>query len=207
MRDFIVIDTETGGLIPKEHSLLTVGVLFIKDGRRMFKGGWKIKHDKYSVTPGALKVNGINLVKHHEDAVTIEEFWNDFKFYYEDRFGTPAGVAANNPVVVGHNIGFDLGFIHENIGKSKWEEYANYRNVDTAGISKFLIDTGIIQAQRNSLDELISYFGIDDPNWERHTALWDAEATWEVYNAMSTLVSKMAPRKEYFRKDTILGGM
>lgn len=189
MRDFIVIDTETGGLNPREHSLLTVGVLFIKDGKRAFKGEWKIKHDKYSVTPGALKANGINLVKHHEAAVTIEEFWNDFTSHYEHSFGVPAGVAANNPVVVGHNTCFDLGFIHENINKRIWEIYASYRNVDTAGISKFLIDTGVIQAQRNSLDALISYFGIDDPNGERHTALWDAEATWEVYNAMHNLVA------------------
>lgn len=189
MRDFIVLDTETGGLNPKGHSLLTVGVLFIKNGKRVFSGEWKIKHDEYKVTTGALRVNKIDLVKHEKDAVTLKEFWEDFKYYYEVNFGVPKGVASNNPVVIGHNIGFDLGFIHENITKKEWEVYANYRNVDTAGISKFLIDTGVIQAQKNSLDELISYFGIDDPNGERHTALWDAKATWEAYNAMFNLVS------------------
>lgn len=185
--NYIIMDVETGGLSPKEHSLLSVGMVFVKDGAVIVEKEWKIKNDVYKVTPGALAINKINLVEHEKDAITIAQFWTAFTQTYDIVFGKYAYQHAK-PEVIGKNVSFDIGFIHEAVSKHTWETLVSYRNIDLTGIARILASTGVIQVEKVGLDELLTYFQIEDPKQERHSALWDARATWEIYAKMHAML-------------------
>lgn len=182
--NYAIIDTETGGLNPVNNSLLTIAVVMVKDGVVEFKEEWSVKHDTYNVTPYAMKVNKINLVDHDGKAISSAIVSNKIKIKTREIFGI------DKPNVIGHNINFDLGFIFNQImSKKEWEMLFSYRNIDTAGIARFLIDSGKISSYKADLGTLMEYFNVGmDSDEARHTAMYDAECTWEVYNHMVNLI-------------------
>ena len=174
--NYVIIDTETGGLSPKNNSLLSIALVCIKDGEFAGQVEYLIKHKIYNVTPYALKVNKIDLVEHVKSKI-IEMLK---RIYGNDK-----------PTVIGHNVAFDLGFIHEQLmPKVEWEQYCSYRNVDTAGIARYLIDCGIINSKKADLSSLMQYFNLGSEDSEgRHTAIYDAVQTWELYKHLTVLGS------------------
>ena len=66
---FLFIDTETGGLDPARHSLLSVG-LVVGDGPRVLNSlEILIRHEPYVVSAGGMAVNRIDLVQHSAAAL------------------------------------------------------------------------------------------------------------------------------------------
>lgn len=183
--NYVIIDTETGGLSPKNNSLLSFAMVCIKDGELVGQYEWFIKHDTYKVNPYALKVNKIDLVQHDNIASSIESTQHDVKSVLQRIYGN-----SSKPSVIGHNVSFDLGFIHEQLmPKQEWENYCSYRNIDTAGISRFLIDCGVINIKKADLSSLLNYFNMgSEESVGRHTALFDAIKTWDVYNKLVELM-------------------
>lgn len=181
--NYVCIDTETGGLDPIENSLLTVAIVMIKEGEIKFKEEWAVKHDVYNVTSYALKVNKLNLVEHDNTAIGATAIANKLKLKTREIFGD------NKPSVIGHNVGFDLGFIFSQLmNKKEWETFFSYRNIDTAGIARFLIDCGKINSTKADLGTLMEYFDVgSDSDKDRHTALYDAENTLKIYTEMVKL--------------------
>lgn len=186
-KDCVVLDVETGGLDSKRHSLLTVGIVLVKDDVALEQGEFKIKHNEYCVTAKALKINKIDLVKHHEDAdaITLEQAKETLTTFVKNVFGE------EKPEVVGHNVAFGIGFVRDQIfgSKEEMDKTFSYRSIDTAGISRFLTEAGIISPRNNSLDGLIEYFGVgSSEDSDRHTALGDALKTLEVYKKLVEVV-------------------
>lgn len=181
--NYVCIDTETGGLDPIDNSLLTIAVIMIKDGEIKFKEEWSLKHDVYKLTPYAIKVNKIDLVKHDNTAIGSISIANKLKLKTREIFGDA------KPSVIGHNVGFDLGFIFSQLmNKKEWETFFSYRNIDTAGIARFLIDCGKINSTKADLGTLMEYFNVgSDSDENRHTALYDAENTFKIYKEMLNL--------------------
>ncbi|MGL5014447.1 MAG: 3'-5' exonuclease, partial [Bacteroidales bacterium] len=130
------------------------------------------------------KVNKIDLIEHDKKAQPVDRIRDEFldivnSLYRKEKV---------QPTVIGHNVAFDLGFIHEHLfSKSQWDKIVSYRNIDTAGVARFLIECGIIECEKTSLDGLIEYFFDRDckDHPDRHSALWDARATWEVYKELA----------------------
>lgn len=182
-KKYLVIDTETTGLNPEINNILTMAILLCEEGsvKPIKSREFKFKYDNYNVSVGALKINKIDLVEHDKNAYDTFDDVIDFLHlaYMECSY--------NKPTVIGHNVGFDLGFIHKSIGKEKWEQYVSYRNIDTCTIGRFLSDCGIVKLDNVSLGNLVDYFGLNDYN-NLHNALYDATKTWEVYDAMIQLV-------------------
>lgn len=182
--NLVIIDTETGGLSPREHSLLTIGMVFVKDGEIRHKKEWFVKHDVYNVSAKAMEINGINLVEHDRKAQPIEDIRKEFHRIMEEIY------PISKPSVVGHNISFDIGFVHEQFMEKRiFEGYVTHRNIDTAGIARFLIDAGIIKMTKADLTSLIKYYLDGSPSEDRHTALYDAEKTYEIYKRMMAELS------------------
>ena len=73
----LVIDTETTGLSHRFNKTLTVGMLLVdveKDHLNILKSNHIfIKHNSGSVSSGAMKVNGINIIEHNKTAIEEEE--------------------------------------------------------------------------------------------------------------------------------------
>jgi DNA polymerase III epsilon subunit family exonuclease len=152
-RELVVIDVETTGTDPKMSDLLEVAAVKIK--------GTKVV-DRWStlVNPGrpivGLQMHGItdkdvkNAPSRQEAADKLLDFIGD-------------------GLVVGHNVGFDLGFIEEAKGDGFRFKPGTY--LDTLIIAR----DGYPGAESYKLGDLARFFGIELA--QGHRALPDAEAT------------------------------
>jgi DNA polymerase III epsilon subunit family exonuclease len=152
-RELVVIDVETTGTDPKMSDLLEIAAVKIK--------GTKVV-DRWStfVNPGR------PIVGNQMHGITDK-----------DVKGAPSPKDAadqllkfvGDGMVVGHNVGFDLGFIEE--AKGEGFRFAPGSYLDTLVIAR----EGYPGAQSYKLPDLARFFGIDLN--ESHRALPDAEAT------------------------------
>lgn len=186
MKKLLFIDTETGGLDPQKHSLLTIGMCVMVEGYIMDKLEIKLKQDTYNVTSSALNVNKINLLELDTD---IKNAFNKIIMFIQRNFDTKDKIT-----LAGHNVNFDIGFLkifwEEGLktipeysrGQFLWNKLFDYHYVDTMQISAFLNDVGIIITPNNKLESLIKYFSLNPTS--RHTALEDSIMTSLVYYNM-----------------------
>ena len=106
---FVFIDTETGGVIPTKHSLLSVGLVIwekslgIIDKKEIF-----IKSKRYVVTEKAKSLNKFNREAHNKVAIepteAISEILNFTRKYFDENTAIP---------IVGHNVQFDVNFLKQ----------------------------------------------------------------------------------------------
>jgi DNA polymerase III epsilon subunit-like protein len=179
MNSYLFLDTETGGLDPRRHSLLSLGLVAGDSGGIAERLEILVRHETYGVTGGGLKVNRIDLAEHHVKALEPSAALHAFDGFLARHFGPDAAV-----ILVGHNIAFDrafLGAFLETLGRDL-EPRFSHRTIDTHSIAAALQDAGRIPAEvaLNS-SGLFAHFGIQVPEAQRHTALGDAVATFELY--------------------------
>lgn len=186
---YLVVDTETGGIDPKNSSLLTAQFSVYDDKFKLMDELYlEMKHqdEVYLVNPKALSINKIDLVKHNEVALTYQEARAELsQFLY-----TWSNHSELKLTVLGHNPNFDLGFITEYlIPKSEWEQFVSYRVRDTAGVAGMLQDLGIIPLNVSlSLGSLAKHFNVQQLH--AHTANDDVKVTVEVYQEMLYTLKK-----------------
>lgn len=178
MSRYLVFDTETGGLDPRRHSLLSLGLVASEDGRVLESLEILLRHEDYGVSAGGLKVNRIDLVKHHEAALDAPAALAALDAFCARHFSEGA------VTLVGHNVAFDrafLGAFLESQGR-ELEPRFSHRTLDTHAIAAALRDAGRLPSTlRLSSDALFAHFGIQVPEGARHTALGDALATHALY--------------------------
>ena len=175
----LFIDTETGGLDAKKHSLLTVALAVYEDGIIIDEKEWLIKHRDYVVTPKALEVNRIDIIEH--DAIAVDSYIvNTQIIKFLDNFDFK-----EKPVIAGHNVEFDNGFMVElfNSNNKSWNKYVSHRKLDTCSLINYLIITGKIDLKSASLEESIKYFKIETE--ARHTAKHDVRATIKLFECIN----------------------
>lgn len=179
----LFIDTETGGIDEKKHSLLSVGLIYwenleIKDTLEIY-----IKEDRYEVTDEALKINGLDLKKVYSEGVNYKEAVQKINEFIKRNFKN------EKPVICGHNINFDIRFLKELYKKANfdYENYISYRSLDTASILKFLTLADKFNGKKiNSLDDAIKYFELKTN--KRHTALEDIKLTVKIFNRLLKII-------------------
>jgi len=155
-KDLVVVDVETTGRDPKMSDLVEVGAVRIKNGKIA---------DRWStlVNPGrsviGAQMHGLS-DKDLKGAPTPKEAATAFLAF------------AGDSVVVGHNVGFDLGFLEEALGDGFRFGYAGY--LDTVTLTR----ESYPDLESYKLGDLSRFFGIELQN--AHRALPDAEATAEL---------------------------
>lgn len=178
-RPYLFLDTETGGLDPEQHSLLTVGLVVGNEGEVRQSLELAIRHEPYRVSGPGMKVNRIDLVKHHATALEATEALSVLDIFLMQHFP-----CAHEPItLVGHNVGFDRAFLQvwmESQGR-RFEPRFSHRVIDTHSVASLLRDAGRLPLEKLSSDSLFAHFGIQVPEEARHTALGDALATFELY--------------------------
>ncbi len=179
MNPYLFLDTETGGLDSRRHSLLSLGLvagdaLGIAERLEIL-----VRHDTYAVTGGGLKVNRIDLPRHHERSLDPPAALRALDGFLDRHY--PAELPV---VLVGHNIGFDRAFLAtflEGQGRDL-EPRFSHRSIDTHSIAAALQAAGRIPSEvRLSSTGLFDHFGIQVTEDQRHTALGDALATFALY--------------------------
>lgn len=175
------MDTETGGYNPEKHSLLTIALAVYEDGNVLEVKEWKVKHKDYVITPGAMKSNQIDIIKHDDEAQEKAEVVKEIIEFIKIHFGE------DRPAIGGQNIKFDVNFVDKLFKECKeyWNKYVSHRTIDTCEVLRFMYYAGKITEDVAALDRAVDYFNIKVDG--RHTATGDILATIELYDILKTL--------------------
>lgn len=164
---FVVFDTETTGLAPREgDEIVQIAGLRIVNGRILRGERFEtLVNPGRHIPAGATAVHGIDDAQ-VRDAPDIAEAGRRFHAF------------CHGAVLVAHNAAFDMAFLtlkQERMGL----------NWDQPTLCTVLLSAALFpNAGDYTLDGLAERFGVDLPQAVRHTALGDAQATAEVFRHM-----------------------
>lgn len=182
MAKILFIDTETGGLDPTKHALLSVGVCVLENGEIRHKMEFPVRNYNESLVceETAMAVNKIDLYQHNMVAISEE-------LVVDSLIALAASIAepGEKCVVAGHNVQFDIGFLKAMFDRcdEKWSDYFSHRALDTAGVMQFLSVAGIYGGMSTSLDAGLAYYGIEMEG-QRHSAMADAIVTAKLFQRL-----------------------
>ena len=185
MENIVVLDTETGGLDPTKHSLLSIGVVVLNDNlEELGRKEIFVKEDEIVADEIALKINKINLEWLKENGKDPFNAIVELEWFLAQFFDCSKESAIS---LAGHNIQFDVGFMKRlyrlTNGQKKYEQTFSHRVVDTASVLRFLKLAGISSAGSSS-NKAFEYYKIVVAEEKRNTALGDAVATAELLRKM-----------------------
>ena len=185
MNDKILfIDTETGGLDPRQHSLLSIGLVVWSPQGILASEEILLKEKVFRIDHHALKVNNIDLSLHAARALNHAEALQKLQSFVGNHFH------GKGIVLAGHNVSFDIGFVKQ------WFEEQNtdfssmfsHRSIDTHSILSALYLSGLVNECVTDSSKAFDYFGIKVE--QRHTALSDAIATATLFSKLLSIMNK-----------------
>jgi DNA polymerase III epsilon subunit-like protein len=180
--NIVFIDTETGGLDPRVHSLLSIGLVRWEDSVITKTKEILINDGKLNVTDAALAINKIDLNRLKIKAISQTEAIQEILLFIEW-----AGSQQDKITLAGHNVGFDIKFIR-NLFESQnynFDDYFSHRSIDTSSILHYFYLTGKLDTKIVGSSDAFKHFEIEVRG--RHTALGDAIATAELFTKMINL--------------------
>jgi DNA polymerase-3 subunit epsilon len=187
MSKMLVIDTETGGLDPTRHSILSVGLVVWHDGAVEVAEEIHIAEPEMVVEPEAMEINEIDTRWLARNGLPPARAVGRIEQVITTSF--PIERDPKVPVA-GHNVHFDVAFIrrlYSLAGLIQGPRFA-HRLLDTASVLKFLALAGLITESATSSTHAFKHFAIEFAPGERHSALADALATAELLTRTLELV-------------------
>lgn len=185
---YLFLDTETGGLDPVEHSLLTAHFALVEpdslDVVDELSLAVRPYDGIYRVSAGALAINKIDIAAHWQNALPVEEAAARLREF----LGADAEYHRLNaePLVpVGHNVSFDISFVRQQL-LPDWGTLVSYRTIDLQSVTRFLVDAGLMP-KVNGLAGAAAFFGLDISG--HHDAAFDTRLTIEVFRKVRELVA------------------
>ncbi|MEI6415014.1 MAG: DNA polymerase III subunit epsilon [Pseudomonadota bacterium] len=168
----IVMDTETTGIeVAAGHRLIEIGGVELLDRRPTGLTFHRYLNPDREIDTGAIQVHGITR------QFLVEQGAPRFKEIADELIEFLTGAE-----LVIHNASFDLGFLNAELtglGRQPIESHCP-RILDTLALARRQRP-----GQRNSLDALCKFYGIDNSQRTHHGALIDARILVEVYLAMT----------------------
>ena len=180
-QNVIVLDTETGGLDPLVHSILSAGLVSADGAHKM---EIFIREPEIVSNPRSMAVNGLDLDEIRAVGLEPKEACEALDAFVES-------VARGGRVMtVGHNIAFDIAFLRRlyRLADRDLPQYFSHRTVDTHTLMWALVAQGKLPASVKGSDSAFAHFGVSPPPETRHTALADAEATRLLLGELLALV-------------------
>jgi DNA polymerase-3 subunit epsilon len=175
----LFIDTETGGLDPNKHSLLSLAMVVWEDMEIIDSQEILINDGKLSVTEEALSINKIDIGKHKQTAISSSQAIEKIFLFISRYFPHQRKIT-----LAGHNVHFDIDFLrlfffrnNENFSK-----FFSHRIIDTSSILYYLYLAGHLKHRAISSDEAFDLFEIKVEG--RHTAIGDAIATAKLFTKL-----------------------
>jgi DNA polymerase III epsilon subunit-like protein len=165
----VIIDTETGGLEPDEHSLLTLALVTGRDTARL---DLTIAEPTIVVTPKSLEINRLDPAQIAATGLPPAAACDAIEAFLE----------RNRPgqdwILCGHNVTFDVNFLKRlyRLAGRPYPKRLGHRTIDTHTLLWALGATGRLPPLKGS-DDAFRHFGLEPPTELRHTALGDAVAT------------------------------
>jgi len=187
MKDrLLFIDTETGGLDPEKHSLLSVAMVVWEDMEILDSEELLINDGILSVTEEALAINKINIEEHKKIAISPSQAIQKMFLFIHRHFSHQGRIT-----IAGHNVHFDVNFLKSFFSRNN-EHFSNFfshRIIDTSSILYYLYLSGHLKHKAISSDDAFDYFKIEVEG--RHTALGDAIATARLFTKLLLLTDRI----------------
>lgn len=164
------LDCETTGLNPEIHEMLEFAAIkAIADGDATLVLKIRPEHIE-TAEPKALEINGYNEAE-WADAMDLREA------------GPIILAFLKNTVIIGHGVGFDIGFIEALLKKAGCYERVSYHTIDTCSIAYFLcVPEGL---ESLSLKNVCPFLGVpSEPTM--HRALAGATACKAIYEFLES---------------------
>ena len=182
MEQIVVLDTETGGLDPGAHSLLSIGVVVWQPPEIVGEIEIFVAEPQITCDDEALAVNRANiswLRQHGLDPVSAIVAFEKFILAH-----FPNASDQNRITIAGHNIGFDVSFLKRlyRLAGRQYEIFS-HRLIDTAGIIQFLSLARRLPLINAGSDKAFEYFKMRFRE-ANDTLLTDAKATAQLLNAL-----------------------
>lgn len=180
----LFIDTETGGLDPQKHSLLSIG-LAVWDNSNIIASTEIFINDGNNIhTKRAISINKIDLKEHNDVAISSKQALSELIKFIELHFDVNSSVT-----LAGHNVSFDISFIKQlfKTNRRDFSRYFSHRSIDTSSILSYLQICQIIKMPLKSSSDAFRHFDIKVNN--RHSALGDALATANLFNKLIDLLT------------------
>jgi len=119
---YVVLDTETGGLKAKENPILEIAIVVLDTKLKEV-----LRYETYIrpygglyIDPRALKANGIKVSEVERSGISKKEAQKNIVSVFKQAMGGSSH-PSRKPIVVGHNINFDINFLVEFFEDSKWD--------------------------------------------------------------------------------------
>lgn len=160
---FVVLDTETTGFSLTKDRMLCIGALKLKDNHIVVKESFEVYIRQEHYNTGSAEIHGI-LKKSKKEQLEELEALKQFLVY------------AQNHILVGHHVMFDVNMINAALKRNGLPKLKN-PTLDTELLyQKTLLISSVVQRkERHTLDDLAKKFSISRK--DRHTALGDAYIT------------------------------
>lgn len=165
--DYVVIDVETSGLLPKEHEIIELGAIIVKEHDIMKRFSILVRPQN-AITPAIEEITGITNDILQKEGVDISVALQQF-----------IHLLGNFPVV-SHNMDFDYSFLHKACSDCNLPLLKN-RRIDTLALSRRKVK----QVSNYKLSTLARYFAIDVT--QKHRSLADCEITYELFEKLIKL--------------------
>ena len=179
----LFIDTETGGLNPNEHSLLSLAMVIWEDMEIIDSKELLINDGILSVTKEALSINKIDIEKHKQSAISSSQAIEKIFLFISKHFPQQRKIT-----LAGHNVHFDADFLRFFFSKNNkdFSKFFSHRFIDTSSILYYLYLAGHLKHRAISSDEAFDLFEIEVDG--RHTAIGDAIATAKLFTRLLYLI-------------------
>ncbi|NOX71312.1 MAG: 3'-5' exonuclease [Candidatus Micrarchaeota archaeon] len=181
----IFLDTETTGLSPAKHQILTIGMIITDENLKpVFEKEYLVRKEEWSeVNPFALRVNKINLSEHNVRAkpekAVCREIVKDIK-----------KVVRKSPDIeaVGHNLRFDMNFLGAMFERNDVGFPFPYDYEDTMQMARMLIRERKLPLKSSRLKAVCRCVGYEGDGF--HNALEDVKATMHIYPRLKKLIEE-----------------
>ncbi|MFT5258385.1 MAG: DNA polymerase-3 subunit epsilon [Saprospiraceae bacterium] len=168
---YLVLDTETTGLEPKQgHKLIEIGCVELVERRLTGSTFQKYLNPEREIDEGAANIHGYTY-NDLKDKQVFADVVNEFLDYI------------NGATLIIHNAAFDVGFIDHELGllEGDYGTVSDYCEV----LDTLVVARKLHPGQRNSLDALCQRYGVENGHRTLHGALLDSEILADVYLLMT----------------------
>jgi len=176
MRKLIVVDTETGGLDARKHSILSVGAVIYQDGAIVGQFSGKVCEPVLCIDEQALTVTGIKVAD-------IAKFDTPFQVVQAFQQWLLKNELYGQQTLVAHGIRFDEPFLRRlwELAGQDFNKQFSHRMLCTQSAALLLNLAGRLDlpAGSASLDNVAAVFGFKRDH-QHHDALEDAILTARV---------------------------
>lgn len=183
-QEFVVLDTETGGVSSYTDALLQVAAVQFRDGVEMRSYNALIKPDlsRLRVTEKAVSIHGLTPDKLEGGKAEVDAFDGLKRFFQEDcGYGRDK---ENRPWVIGQSIKFDINFLKaagDRSGTPLWYFVNPMKVLDILQAYRLAQHCGWMPPGSAKLEEMAKALGLPAPDGSYHDALVDCRITGDVF--------------------------